>query len=505
MRLAGIATLAMILLMGCTPAPRHGVAPPSSERPNILIVMTDDQSWPHASAYGSDLVRTPAFDRIARSGILLENGWVSAPSCGPSRASLLTGQDFWRLGPASMNHSIWQAGTETIFDHLARAGYATGFTGKGWAPGTFEAGGRKESPTGPGFQSRRVKQPGSGEMRVDYSANFTDFLRSAGDRPFLFWVGMNEPHRPYFEGVGRLNGKVLGPGKVPGIVPDEPIARGDVADYAYEIEWADIELGQILDALEQRGKLANTLIVFSSDNGMPFPRAKGALYEAGAHMPMAVAWPMRLGGGRRNSTFIQMPDFGPTIMAAAGLPIPPEMNGHNLLPLLQGEVDAVRHRAVMGIERHFPGSRPHGAGYPSRALRTANWLYIRNYHPNAFPAGNPQSEVWPPNDPTGGFGDIDGGPTKTLIVQDRERLAQWYQRSFAKRPSEELYAVRDGAPELANLAGNPKYAAVRKYLAAMMQRELVRRGDPRAQGRGSEFDAWMRKYPVVGSNIAAEQ
>nr|WP_257784469.1 sulfatase [Tsuneonella dongtanensis] len=497
--------LAAIALAGCTGTPRLGKGAPSADRPNILIVMTDDQSWPHASAYGSDLVDTPAFDRIARSGVLLDNGWVSAPSCGPSRASLITGQDFWRLGPAAMNHTIWQAGTETVFDHLARAGYATGFTGKGWAPGNYKVAGRTESPTGPGFNAHRIAQPGSKVSKVDYSANFDDFLKGAGDKPFLFWVGINEPHRPYFEGVGKLNGKVVEPGEVPDYVPDEPAARGDVADYAYEIEWADGELGEILDTLEKRGELSNTLIVFTSDNGMPFPRAKGMLYASGAHMPMAIAWPAGFAGGRRSAQFVQMPDFGPTIMAAAGLPIPTEMNGHDLLPMLRGQVQTLRDEAVMGMERHFPGGRPDGAGYPSRALRTAEWLFVRNYTPDAYPAGNPQSDVWPEDDPTGGFGDVDGGPTKTLIVKDRARLAQWYDRAFGKRPAEELYAVRDGKTEYVNLAADPKYAAVRKELSARLQRELVRREDPRAMGRGSEFDAWMRKYPVMGSNEAGLQ
>jgi uncharacterized sulfatase len=477
----------------------------NSARPNVLIVMTDDQSWPHASAFGSGLVRTPAFDRIAASGALLNNGWVSAPSCGPSRASLLTGQDFWRLGPASMNHAVWQTGTETVFDLLGQAGYATGYTGKGWAPGNYTVAGRKISPTGPGYQAHRVVQPGSQVSKVDYSANFDDFLAQNGGKPFLFWVGINEPHRPVFPGVGSLNGKHVGPGELPAYLPDEPEARGDVADYAYEIEWADSELGQILDRLKAAGQLDNTLIIFTSDNGMPFPRAKGMLYASGTHMPMAIAWPKGFRGGQQNNAFVQTPDFGATIMAAAGLPVPKSMTGRNLLPMLRGAVKSVRAEAVMGMERHYPGGRPDGAGYPSRAIRTADWLYIRNYAPGAYPAGDPKGPVWPDDDPTGGFSDVDGGPTKTLIVKDKERLAQWYARAFAKRPAEELYAVRGGEVEFTNLAADPRRAFVRSKLARRLQAELVRRGDPRALGRGSELDAVMRRYPVLGANEAGLQ
>lgn len=475
------------------------------ERPNVLIVMTDDQSYPHASAYGTNWVRTPSFDRIAASGALIHNGFVSAPSCGPSRAALLTGQDFYRLGPTSMNHMIWQKGTLTVTDHLIRVGYGAGFTGKGWAPGNFRNGGRSISPTGALFNAATAKQPGSGVTKIDYSANFDSFLDQNGNKPFIFWVGINEPHRPVANGVAARSGKSISDGDVPGWLPQNSAVRDDVADYAYEIEWADSELGQILDRLAKEGRLDNTLIIFTADNGMPFPRAKGTLYDAGTHMPMAIAWPKGFRGKQQLDQFVSTPDFGATIMAAAGLTIPSEMTGQNLLPLLRGTAAGKRKFVVMGMERHFPGGRADGGGYPVRAIRTGEWLYIRNYAPNANPAGDLNGIVWPDDDPTGGFGDVDGNPTKTVIVQQRDQFPDFYQRAFGKRPAEELYSLKDDPAQFTNLAGDPSFARQKKKLAAQMDAYLTRTGDPRALGRGADFDAWMRRYPVMGANEAGLQ
>jgi uncharacterized sulfatase len=180
------------------------------------------------------------------------------------------------------------------------------------------------------------------------------------------------------------------------------------------------------------------------------------------------------------------------------------MTGRSLLPLLlssrSGEIDPARDAAVSGIERHFPGSRPNGAGYPSRAIRTREYLYIRNYTPDRSPVGDRPGPVWPDDDPVGGFGDTDGGPSKTCLWENREKYPDLYRLAFEKRPSEELYLIPTDRCQLRSVAGDPKHATAKTRLSERLQKYLERMQDPRATGKGELLDAVTQKYPSLGSN-----
>jgi N-sulfoglucosamine sulfohydrolase len=476
-----------------------------SPRPNILFCISDDQSYPHASAYGTRFVKTPAFDRIAAEGILLHNAYVSAPSCCPSRSSVLTGQDFYRLRETSMNHTVWPEGLTTYPDLLQAAGYAVGFTGSGWGPGNWQVSGRKGSPCGPAFNDITLNPPGRGISPVDYAANFRRFLdRKPPGTPFAFWAGFSEPHRPFERGIGAAHGIVLKEGDVPGFLPDVPDVRGDMADYAFEIQHFDAHLGRIIELLEERGELDDTLIVVTSDNGMAFPRAKGTLYDFGVRMPLAVRWGRKVRPGREVHDFVSFADFAPTFLEVAGVEVPHTMTGKSLVPLFEagasGGVGFLRDHAVFGLERHFPGSRPHGAGYPMRGIRTADYLYIRNLTPRANPVGDRPGPVWPEDDPVGGYGDTDGSPSKTFLFEHREEYPGLFEKAFGPRPGEELYDVRQDPFNLNNLAGDPSFAEVKEQLSKKLDAHLKATGDPRALGRGAELDDIMKRYPIVGSN-----
>ncbi len=476
-----------------------------SARPNILFCISDDQSYPHASAYGTRFVNTPAFDRIAAEGILFHNAYVSAPSCCPSRSSVLTGQDFYRLRETSMNHTVWPKGLTTYPDLLQAVGYSVGFTGSGWGPGNWQVSGRTESPCGPAFNEVTLEPPSRGISAVDYAANFQRFLaRKSPDMPFAFWVGFSEPHRVFERGIGEAQGISLKEGEVPGFLPDVPAVREDVADYAYEIQHFDAHLGRIIKLLEERSELDNTLIVVTSDNGMAFPRAKGTLYDFGVRMPLAVCWGRKIRPGREVDDFVSFVDFAPTFLEAAGIEVPQTMTGKSLTPLFEeaasGRIDSSRNHTVFGLERHFPGSRPDGAGYPMRGIRTADYLYIRNLTPGANPVGNHPGPVWPEDDPVGGYGDTDGCPSKTFLFEHREEFPELFAKAFGLRPGEELYDVQKDPFNLNNLAGDPAYAEVKAQLSQKLDAHLSATGDPRALGRGAELDEVMKRYPVVGSN-----
>ena len=210
----------------------------NSPRPNIVLAIADDWSFPHASAYGDRTVRTPNFDRVAREGARFTHAFAAAPSCSPSRAALLTGQAVHRLQEGGNLWGTLPSAYAVYPDLLERAGYAVGFTGKGWGPGQFEPGGRTRNPAGPQFKG------------------FDDFMqRRPAGTPFCFWFGSSDPHRPYEAGTGVTLSDAAGKIQLPGFLPDTPEVRSDLLDYYYEVERFDRDLGSILAALERAGEL----------------------------------------------------------------------------------------------------------------------------------------------------------------------------------------------------------------------------------------------------------
>lgn len=448
-------------------------------RPNILLAIADDWSNGHASCFGTPWIKTPAFDRVAREGALGENFFTSNPKCSPCRASLLTGRNSWQLEEACCHFGVFPKKWPVYPDLLEEAGYHVGFTGKGWGPGDFAAGGFKRNPAGPAFNTKRLTPPLSGINAIDYAANFKDFLeKRAAGQPFCFWYGATEPHLPYETGSGVRAGKKLRDVELPGFYPDSNIIRGDLLDYAVEVEWFDRHLGRMLEELERRGELDNTLVVVTSDHGMPLPRVKGQIYEQGFHLPLAIRWGRRIRAGTRLPEFLNIRDLMPTFLQAAGLPAPAAVTGRSFLDLLRGseQTGARRDRMLIGKERHDLG-RPYDWGYPVRALRTPEFLYIRNYEPERWPVCNPET----------GYNNCDSSPTKHFILS---RFDSYYRLNFGKRPEEELYRMPQDIDCLNNLAGDPEYARVRGEMRREMEEMLRAEGDPRASGKGEIFEAY---------------
>ena len=461
----------------------------ASQRPNILLAISDDQSWPHAGAYGCRFVQTPAFDRIAREGILFTHGYCPAPQCSPSRAALLTGRNIWQLEEAGTHASLFPSKFRVYPELLEAAGYFVGYTGKPWSPGNWHDGGRERNPAGPEYNKRSTHAPTPAVKSTDYAANFKDFLWAFPRRqPFCFWYGGIEPHRGYEKGSGLRVGKKLQDVEVPPFLPDTEEVRSDLLDYAQEIEWFDTHLARMIQTLEDLGELDSTIIVVTSDNGMPFPRAKANLYEYGTHMPLAIRWGDGVKGGRVVEDFVSFIDLAPTFLEAAGLRVPEVMTSRSLMNILTsekiGRVDPERDRVFTGRERHTH-ARPDNVGYPSRAIRTFEYLYILNFKPDRYPAG------YPP-----GYHDIDdyGSPSKAALMDHRE--AEGPRRLFdlatSKRPAEELYAVENDVGCLHNLATNPDYEDVRNKLRSELRQTLTEQKDPRVLGYGDIFESYPR-------------
>jgi N-sulfoglucosamine sulfohydrolase len=463
-------------------------------RPNIVLAISDDQSWPHAGIYGCTFVKTPVFDRIAKEGILFMNGFAAAPQCGPSRAALLTGRNIWQNEEAGVHGSLFPK-KFPVFTHLLEAhGYHVGYTGKGWAPGKWDAGGqdvaRESDPVGKSYNKRTLDPPFEGLSNNDYSANFADFLNQRNsDQPFFFWFGSKEPHRPYQSkafGIKHENSTMNV--VTPSFMPDADVVKNDLLNYAAEIEWFDRQLGQMVQMLEEMGELDNTIIIVTSDNGMPFPRAKMQNYEYGNHVPLAIRWGKKCKGGRKVSDLVSLIDFAPTFLDAAGVPVPVSMSGKSMMNLIEsdasGQIEYDRTRVVTGKERHSC-ARPGNLCYPIRAIRTDEYYYVRNLKPERWPAGNPPYFLdmywWLAYD----------WPSASYIIanKDNPNIKIFYDLNVAKRPHEELYDIRKDPGCLNNLAQQPEYEYISKSLWNELKEILVRQKDPRMMGRGDCFDS----------------
>ncbi len=466
----------------------------AESRPNILFCISDDQSYAHAGANGDPVVKTPGFDRVAREGLRFIHAFCDAPTCGPSRSAILTGQPIWRLEEAGNIHSTLPAKFATYTKLLEDAGYAIGFTGKGWSPGRLEAGGRTVNPAGPQFEGKKLKAPFKGITKKDYAANFDGFLAQVSeDQPFCFWLGTHEPHRGFENGAGRRTGKDPAKVVVPPIFPDHPIVRNDILDYYVEIEHFDRMVTRAIKTLEAVGQLENTIVVVTSDHGMPFPRAKASLYDDGARVPLAIRWSKGIrNSGRVVNSFVNLSDLAPTFLEAASLRPPQMMTAISLMDVFANKLKADRASAYIAMERH-DGCRKGGKGFPCRAIRTKDFLYVKNHEPDRWPAGNPDREFCARYIP---FGEVDSSPTKTLIMDNKDKSAfkRFYDLAFAKRPGEELYSIKSDPGQLVNLAGNPEFADMQKKMRSRLQKHLIKTKDPRALGLDAPWDY----YPYYG-------
>ena len=469
-RMLWLALFGFVALTTVTPPPVRA----ADERPNILFCIADDWSWPHAGAYGDRVVKTPTFDRVAAEGVLFTHAFCAAPSCSPSRAAILTGQVPHRL-EAGGNLWGFLPGRYPVYpDVLEKVGYQVGLQGKGWGPGRMVD--RPRNPAGPP------------------AGPFEKFLASMPEgKPFCFWFGSSDPHRPYEAGSGIAQGMKPENVIVPPYLPDTPEVRSDILDYYVEVQRFDQQVGRMVELLERAGKLDNTIVVITSDNGMPFPRCKTNLYDSGSRMPLAVRWGAKVKGGRKVDALVSLADLCPTFLEATGLGPTPDMTGRSLLGLLSAADDgAGRDRVYIERERHA-NVRRGDLSYPSRALRTRQFLYVRNLRPDLWPAGDPQ--VWKA---VGPFGDIDGGPTKSLLLERRDdpALAPFFQLACAKRPAEELYDLDKDPHQVKDVAAEPAYRQALEQLRREMDQWMARTNDPRAKA-GGEYDAFDT-YPYFG-------
>ncbi|MDX1285177.1 MAG: sulfatase [Draconibacterium sp.] len=475
-----------VILFGCQQE--------SIQKPNILFCIMDDAS-PHMSAYGCEWSNTPAFDQLAENGILFTNAYTPNAKCAPSRSALLTGRNSWQLEEAA-NHIVnFPAKFKTFPEVLRENGYITAKTGKGWGPGDpGEIDGKKRLLIGKSFSEKKMKPWANKMSSEDYAANFNDFLSSKEEgKPWFFWYGAREPHRAYEYGSGNrfAEKNISDIDSVPAFWPDNEIIRNDMLDYALEVEYADSHLERMIENLEKRGLLENTIIVFTSDHGMPFPRGKAQEYEYSNRVPLAIMWPQGIKSpGRTVKDMVSFIDFAETFLELAGIKIEESgmksSPGKSLTDIFysekEGQVNPGRDILLIGKERH-DYSRPKNQGFPIRGIVSDDYMYLYNYDITLWPAGNPEI----------GYLDIDGSPTKTEILRmfrSGEDDSYW-QLSMGKRKSnEEFFNVTEDPECMNNLASDPEFSELKNKMKTRMEQMLKEQQDPRMFGNGDIFNSY---------------
>ena len=503
----------------------------NTRRPNILFVINDDQSHIHTSFAGSHFVNTPGFDKVATNGIYFTNCYAGSPGSAPSRSSLVTGRHHWQNEQAGQHASSWIKKYIPFVDLLKANGYYTGYTGKGVDPFQYarnEADSlwRTQNAAGKAYNKYKYEKDtphdsrtANGISRINYSENFRDFMQQRKDhQPFYFWYGSSEPHRAYEKGSWKRNGKKLDQVDIPGFIPDSEEIRGDMLDYAVEIEWADSHLCQMINHLDSIGELNNTIIIVTADNGMPFPRAKANCFEYGIHIPMAISYPNGFPAGRRVDDLISFIDLAPTILELAG--IKPEgmqpLSGKSIVNILKSEksvlIDKSKKYVFAGRERHS-SSRWNNLGYPQRAIRGTEYLLIWNIKPERWPAGAPQAmnkktgEIYHMygldqkgvHHPEFAFTDVDAAPSKSYLIENynNPEIHPFFKLAYTKRPEFELYNVNSDPYCLNNLSGKPEYKEIEHEMKTELMKELKKSADPRVTGPEKEiFDTYVRYSPT---------
>jgi len=449
------------------------------DRPNILLIMSDNQSWNHMGCYGDPVVKTPNIDKIAAQGVKFSEAYCATPSCTAARAGMLTGQDIWRLEEGANLHGILPKKFPLYTDLLEESGYHVGIWGKGWGPGNVEGSGREYNPGG---------------KRYDSFKAFLDANKK--DKPWTFWFSSHKPHRPYKVGSGVASGMDLSKVVVPKYLPDNDIVRGDICDYYYDIERFDDQVGALLKTLKETGQYDNTLIVICSDNGWQMPRGLANLYDFGTKIPLIFSWKGKIYPGRTVDDFANMNDLAPTFLEIAGVEIPKEMTAKSLTNILysnkNGRLEKERDFIVTARERHAL-CRLNGNAYPARAVRTDDFLYIKNFNPERWPAGDPPL-----------YGDVDAHmlhyacPTKIYILANKEdpKIKPYFELGFGKRPAEELYDLKNDPDQINNVAYKKEYQKIKEKLAGRMNDYLKQTGDPRITGGPIIWDT--TKYYAPG-------
>ena len=454
----------LLRLLGCAllalPFATASAAAAAAARPHVIVLIADDISWNDLGCYGHPTARTPHLDRLAAAGRRFDTAYLTASSCSPSRSSIITGRYPHNNGRASELHQPISAHLPWFPQLLRAAGYHTALSGKNHLSSAPPEPGH--SAPAPAFGHIDAgKAPGNSGGHAHWVQVLRDRPR---DQPFFGWFAALDAHREW-EGDTEWRPELYGPLHDPAKLPvplflrDDEATRRDLASYHNEITRFDHYVGAVVEELQHQGMLENTLLLALADNGRAFPRAKTRLHDSGMKTYLIAHWPAGIrDAGQPTASLASAIDLAPTILTAAGLPVPPSMQGVSLLPVLQSPSAQVRQHAFS--EHNWHDYEAHG-----RAVRSEGFLYIRN-HRSTLPWQGPADSV------------RSASHTALRAARDAGTLTPAQADVFlAPRPAEELYVLAADPDQLRNLATHPGHAVIRARLAALLDRWSAETGD----------------------------
>ncbi len=448
-----------------------GIAQTAAQAPtkqrNVLLLISDDQGL-DLGCYGT-AVKTPRLDRLARQGTLFRHAYAAVSSCSPSRAVINTGLYTHQNGMYGLQHDVHNQsllpGIETLPSMLRRAGYATALVGK------KHVGPNSAFP----YEAELVPERGGVRHVRELAIAAASFIRSTNERPFFVTIAYSDPHRAAVDyGNDRawpgVKPETYDPRRVqiPDHLPDLPAVRQDLAEYYESLSRLDAGVGLILDDLAATGRADDTLVIFLSDNGRPFPGAKTNLYDAGLHLPLIIRAPGSAPG--TSDAMVSFTDVVPTVLDWAGVAAPAAypLSGSTLLPILGGVADPARDAIVASHDFHEINQY-----YPMRSIRTRTHNYILNL-------------AWQLPYPIAG--DVAGSPSwKAISADPTILLGKRSQAAYLQRPAEELYDLTRDPDELNNVAADPAYAAVKAQLAERLRSIRAATKDPWLAGQTNPY------------------
>jgi arylsulfatase A-like enzyme len=401
-------------------------------RPNVVFIVADDLGALDCGPFGNPRVGTPHLDQLAASGMRFTRAFLTCSSCSPSRTSMITGRYPHATGAAELHQPVPES-QHAFTEALRDAGYWTAAAGK-WH-------------LGPAMKTRFdvVHEGGGASGCEQWIATLRERPR---DKPFFVWLASFDPHRGYQAGaVARPHQP--SDAVLPPYHPDTPEVRADYALYYDEIARLDGYVGQVLDELKQQGVDQNTLVIFNTDNGRPFPRCKTTVYDSGVQTPLIVRWPNRIVAGTTCDRLVSSVDLAPTIVEACGGKQLPSFQGRSFANLL------VEPQAA-GREYVFAEHNWHDFLAHQRAVRDGRYKYIWNARPDV-----PQT---PPADA------VRSDTFQTMRkLRDDGNLTAAQSTVFAKpAPVEELYDTQADPHELKNLVDDPAQAATLARLRSVL-------------------------------------
>jgi len=443
-----------------------GTEKSNSEKPNILVFIADDAGMDFG-CYGNSAAHTPNVDKLAKQGLLVENAFLTAPQCSPSRSSILSGQFAHTIGTEDL-HSPLPEGIKILPSYLQDAGYFTGCMLK-------QHFGGKHANQQFNWYDKGFPLYFQDPAKWDREAvnHFIDFLDTAQNNPFFLWVAFVDPHREYNDHPVK---KVNNPDDVhvPPYLVNSAKTRRDLANYYDEITRMDNHIGLMLEQLEKRGLRENTLIVFLSDNGMPFPRAKGTVYDAGIKTPLIFSWDGVITPGSRYKELVSSIDLAATFLDIAGAPVPEDIYSRSIKSIFTDQT-------VPGREYVFSERNWHDADEHIRCIRSKKYKFILNSYIE-----------WP-------HGMLGANPSWYELKkrQKQEELTPAQERLFeCPRPAVEIYDLDKDSYELYNVADEAEYLEIGKVLAMELEKWREATGDhPAYKRRRSDMIDRVTGFP----------